>query len=106
LYTPQEGGANTDLHAKLDNLRHISCYTIFMKKVSIEIFGWYGTCAIVLAYILSSFSVLSPTSLTYQIFNVTGALGIVTISLHKKAYQPAILNIIWCTIALVAIVRM
>jgi len=75
-----------------------------MKKNLIEIFGWYGTAAIVLSYILVSFSFLSANSIWYQLLNVTGAVGIVTISLYKKAYQPAILNIIWTLIAIIAII--
>jgi hypothetical protein len=73
-----------------------------MKKF-IEIFGWYGTIAIVLAYALVSFSVLSTNSLTYQLLNGTGALGIIVVSIHKRNYQPAVLDCIWASIALIAI---
>jgi len=76
-----------------------------MKKNIIEIFGWYGAIAIVVAYALVSFSVLSADSIWYQILNATGALGIVVVSLYKKAYQPGILNIIWAIIALLAILN-
>ncbi len=76
-----------------------------MKKF-IELFGWYGTFAIILAYALISFSVLDVTNIWYQILNFTGALGIVLVSFHKKTYQPGVLNIIWTIIALIAILRM
>jgi multidrug transporter EmrE-like cation transporter len=75
-----------------------------MRKL-VDIYGWYGVTAIVVAYALVSFSVVKPTGLEYQILNGTGALGIVLISLFKKAYQPAILNLIWTVIAVVAIVK-
>ena len=71
-----------------------------------EIIGWYGTIAIVGAYAAVSFSVLSPGSLVYQILNGTGAIGIVLVSLRKRAYQPAALNAIWTIIAAVAILKM
>jgi hypothetical protein len=74
-----------------------------MKTNIIEIGGWYGTIAIVLAYMLVSFSVIPATSIWYQLLNATGAIGIVVVSLHKRAYQPAILNIVWTLIALIAI---
>ncbi|MBT4210172.1 MAG: hypothetical protein HOE19_04660 [Candidatus Komeilibacteria bacterium] len=74
-------------------------------KNFIEIFGWYGMVAIVLAYALLSFDVLESQSIIYQLFNGTGALGIVLVSMYKKAYQPGILNIIWALIALIAIIR-
>jgi len=75
------------------------------KKTAEEIIGWYGTIAIVLAYALSSFGILNPDNLIYQLLNATGALGIVLISLRKKAYQPGVLNIIWTVIALIAIIK-
>ena len=77
-----------------------------MKKIIDEIIGWYGTCAIVLAYALVSFGVLSSSTFLYQILNGTGALGIVYISLKKKAYQPGVLNIIWAIIASIALVKL
>ena len=70
-----------------------------------EIFGWYGAIAIILAYALLSFRVLTFNDLAYQILNGTGALGIVCISLKKKTYQPGVLNIIWAIIAIAAIIK-
>jgi len=75
-----------------------------MKKL-IELYGWYGMAAIVLAYALASFSVIEATGLTFQILNATGALGIVLVSFSKKAYQPGVLNIIWTLVAILAIAR-
>jgi len=75
-----------------------------MKYVE-EIIGWYGTIAIVAAYAMTSFGVLTTTSLVYQLLNGTGALGIVYISFKKKAYQPGVLNIIWTVIAFIAIIN-
>jgi hypothetical protein len=72
-----------------------------MKTKIIEIFGWYGTCAIVFAYVLVSFSVIDATNIWYQILNGTGALGIVVVSFHHKNYQPGVLNIIWTIIPFV-----
>jgi len=77
-----------------------------MKSKLIEIFGWYGTIAIVLAYFLVSLSFLGANNIWYQILNVTGSLGIVIDAFYKKDYQPGVLNIIWIIIAVVAIMRM
>lgn len=71
----------------------------------VDIFGWYGTVAIVGAYALTSFGYLESTSLVYQLLNGTGAIGIVIVSFAKKAWQPGILNLIWTGIALAAIVQ-
>ena len=75
-----------------------------MKKMLIEVAGWYGTIVIVGAYALVSFNVIKSTSLLYQLLNLTGSFGIVALALNKKAYQPAVLNIIWAIIAAIAIV--
>lgn len=75
-----------------------------MKKI-IEILGWYGTVAIVLAYALVSFSIIASTGLAYQILNLTGALGIVADTFYKRDYQPGVLNVIWTVIALTAIIK-
>lgn len=71
-----------------------------------ELIGWYGAFAIVLAYTLVSFNVLSPLTLSYQLLNGTGALGIVFISFKKKVYQPGVLNLIWAAIATIVIIRL
>ena len=76
-----------------------------MNKKIIEVFGWYGTCAIFLAYVLVSFSLISSLSIWYQLLNLTGALGILIISFYKKTYQPGVLNIVWFVIALIAIIN-
>lgn len=74
-------------------------------RLLVEIIGWYGTVAIVGAYALNSFNIIGSNSLLYQILNLTGAIGIVALSLSKKAYQPATLNAIWTIIALIAIIK-
>lgn len=76
-----------------------------MKKKIIELFGWYGTVVIVGTYALVSFSLMQPTSLIYQLLNLSAAAGILTLSFYKKVYQTAVLNIIWSIIALAAIVK-
>lgn len=70
-----------------------------------EIIGWYGTAAILLAYSLVSFNLLSSSGVFYQVLNFTGAGGVAYISFKKQARQPAVLNIVWAIIALIAIVR-
>jgi hypothetical protein len=77
-----------------------------MKNKFIEVYGWYGTIAIISAYILVSFSIIDATNIWYQILNVTGALGIVLVSFHHKNYQPGVLNIIWTLVASIAILKM
>ena len=77
-----------------------------MKKILIEFVGWYGVVATILAYVLVSFLILSPSSLLYQGLNLTGALGVTIETWYKKDYQPFWLNLIWMLIALAAIINL
>ena len=76
-----------------------------MRNKITEILGWYGVVAIVGAYALLSFNLITSNSLWYQGLNLTGAIGIVLDAIDDKNTQPAILNIIWAVVALVAIVK-
>ncbi len=77
-----------------------------MKIITeVEIFGWIGAVLILLAFALSNFGILSQTNFSYQILNILGAIGIVYHSLTKKDYQPAVLNIIWALVAVLAIIK-
>jgi len=75
-----------------------------INKKAAQIAGWYGTTAIVLAYVLVSFKVVTANGVIYQLLNLTGALGIISISLVKKVKQPAVLNIFWALIAVIALI--
>lgn len=76
-----------------------------MKKKLIEALGWYGVAAILIAYTLLSFGILTSSDLLYQVFNLTGAICIIIDALAAKNYQPAVLNSIWFIVALIAIVK-
>lgn len=75
------------------------------NNIWIEVIGWYGAIALLGAYALVSFSVLESSDFIYQTLNVTGAIGIVVVSLYKRAYQPVALNIIWALVGLIAIIQ-
>lgn len=76
-----------------------------MKKILVEVAGWYGVGAILLAYALVSFKITPADGLLYQLLNLTGASGIAVISVMKKAKQPATLNIVWAVVALIALLN-
>lgn len=76
------------------------------KKKHAEVAGWYGAGAIVLAYFLVSFNVVNADSAAFQLLNLTGAIGIILISVVKKVSQSVVLNAFWAVIALVALIRL
>lgn len=77
-----------------------------MDKRLTSIIGWYGVIAIVGAYVLVSLSLVAAKSLTYQMLNLTGAIGIVIEAATKKDRQPIVLNVVWAVVAFVALVRL
>lgn len=75
------------------------------KQLFAEIAGWYGAVAILSAYILVSFTVISGDGVIFQLLNLTGALGIIAIAVHKKVKQSVVLNVFWAAVAIIALVR-
>lgn len=75
------------------------------NKTWVEVVGWLGVVAILGAYTLNIFSVLTADSLLYQSLNALGAIGIIVDARSKRDYQPVVLNIVWLIIALIALVR-
>ena len=69
-----------------------------------EAIGWMGAFFLLLAFVLVSFTIIDTEGWLFPLFNLAGSLGIVYISLRKKAYPPAVLNIIWGLVALVSLI--
>jgi hypothetical protein len=70
-----------------------------------EFAGWIGVMAILLAYGLLSFGILDSGHVGYHTLNLAGGVGIIVDALADKNYQPVVLNLIWCAIAVYAIVK-
>ncbi len=75
------------------------------KQLVAETVGWYGTFAILAAYILVSFNVINGDGLLFQLLNLTGAAGIIAIAAYKKVTQSIVLNIFWGAVAIIAIIN-
>jgi hypothetical protein len=74
-----------------------------MKSKLITLFGWYGAIALLSAYGMIVFGSITTNNIWYHILNLSGALGITVVSFHKRAYPPAVLNLVYTLVALVAI---
>lgn len=72
----------------------------------IEVLGWYGLVAVVIAYGCVSLSFISPASYIYQFLNLSGSVGLGLVAFVKRAYQNGVLNLVWGIIAVVAILRL
>jgi hypothetical protein len=77
-----------------------------LNRTFTEVLGWYGVAAILIAYALLNFEVIATHSLSYQLLNITGAVGIILDAWNQKNWQPVVLNIFWLLIALYAILKL
>lgn len=76
-----------------------------MRRVIAEICGWYGIAAILTAYACVNFAVIDSQHYIYQILNLTGAIGVIVVSIYKRVWQTLVLNIVWVAIAVVGLIR-
>lgn len=74
------------------------------RNTGIELLGWYGVVAVLLAYAAVSASLLSPHGFWYQFLNFTGSAAVAIQTWYRRDLQPFWLNLIWALIALVALV--
>lgn len=71
----------------------------------IDIIGWAGSVAVVLAYALLSMDKLTSRSLLYQWLNIAGSICLIINTAAHYAYPSTFVNIIWLIIAALAIVK-
>lgn len=76
------------------------------NKLFAEVAGWYGAAAIMVAYLLVSFGLVTGEGYAFQILNVTGAVGLIIIAIHKNVNQSVVLNVFWLIIGIAAIAKM
>lgn len=71
-----------------------------------DVAGWYGMLAILAAYALNAFGVLTNADFALHALNLTGALGVAWVCWCKRTWQAFWLEAIWAAIATVALARL
>jgi hypothetical protein len=69
----------------------------------VEIIGWVGSIAILLAYGLNSYQKIKSNSLTFLLLNLSGGVFLIAYSLYKDAYANIFINLVWVVIAVLAL---
>jgi hypothetical protein len=69
----------------------------------IELVGWAGAVAVLLAYGLVSAERVTSRSLSYQLLNIGGAVGLVINGGWNGAIPSAAVNLIWIGIGVYAL---
>jgi len=83
-----------------------SVKTDHKRQAIVDILGWYGLIAVVIAYGSVSLSFVSPNTYVYQFLNLSGSVGLGLVAFVKRAYQNGVLNLVWGAIAVVALMRL
>ena len=71
----------------------------------IDILGWTGVAALLLAYGLVSYKKLDGDSIVYQSLNLLGSALLILNSFYYGAYPSVGVNIAWIAIALLTLTR-
>jgi hypothetical protein len=71
--------------------------------ILIEITGWVGSIAILLAYGLNSYQKIKSNSVFFLLLNLSGGVLLIVYSLYKHAYANIFINLVWVVIAVIAL---
>ena len=71
----------------------------------IELAGWIGTAALLLAYGLVSTRRLAGDSVPYQLLNLVGGALVLVNSFHHGAMPSVAVNVFWIAIGIFALSR-
>ena len=71
----------------------------------IELAGWIGTAALLLAYGLVSTRRLAGDSVPYQLLNLVGGALVLVNSFHHIAMTSVAVNVFWIAIGIFALSR-
>jgi hypothetical protein len=71
----------------------------------VDVIGWVGVAALLLAYILVSMRRLDGGSAVYQGLNVTGSALLIINSFYYGAFPSVGINIAWIVIGILALSR-
>ena len=75
------------------------------RNVVVDIAGWIGVVALLVAYGLVSTKRTEGDSVIYQLLNGIGAILLITNSYYYGAYPSVGINIVWIGIAIYALAR-
>jgi hypothetical protein len=76
-----------------------------MTRLLVDIAGWAGAVALLLAYALVSLGHASGAGLRFQVLNLAGAVGLLVNGVYHGAWPSAGVNTVWLVIGVVAFLR-
>lgn len=73
-------------------------------KLFIDIIGWIGSVAVIVAYGLNSYQRIKSDSTMFQILNLTGGIFLIANTIYYGAFPSTFINIVWVLIAGAALI--
>ncbi len=74
-------------------------------KIIVDLMGWIGSFALVLAYVLVSYQRIPASSRSYQWLNLFGSILLMINTAYYGAFPSTFVNVIWSVIAITALYR-
>ncbi len=74
-----------------------------ISNTLIDVLGWIGAIALLIAYMLVSTKRVEGDSTGFQLLNIVGSIFLIVNTFHYGAYPSGALNIFWIAIAIYAI---
>jgi len=71
----------------------------------IDIIGWIGSVMVIIAYAMNIAKRLASDSNWYYFLNIVGSGCLIANTYYHHAIPSAVVNVIWVSIALVAVIR-
>ena len=71
----------------------------------VNLIGWAGSAAVIIAYVLVSTNRLRGDSVAYQLLNLAGGVFLVINTIYWGAYPSTFVNLVWIGIAIFALAR-
>lgn len=75
------------------------------RKWVVEVTGWTGALASLLAFSLNSLKVIGSQSIPYLSLNIVGCFFLIVYAVFKKAHASWVLNSLWLLMTVVALVK-
>jgi hypothetical protein len=76
---------------------------VINTALAINLIGWVGSAAVILAYVLLSVGRLQGDSVAYQMLNLFGGVFLIVNTIYWGAYPSTLVNLVWVGIAVFAI---
>lgn len=98
---PQKTNGRLAAHFELEYAQR--CMIDF--RFWVDLIGWAGALAVLLAYALISARKLKGDSRAFQLLNLAGGVFLLINTVYFGALPSAFVNLVWIGIAVVALVR-